>query len=50
LLLVWSNGGFKGNYAKFHATIKAGMPASQTPNFYTLGPVARFVKQQPFKV
>ncbi len=50
LLLVWNNGGFKGNYAKFHAIVKAGMPATQTPNLFTLGPSAKFVRQQPFRV
>ena len=50
LLKVWNQGGFKGNYAKFHAAIRARMPADQTPNFFTLGAVASFVAQQPFSV
>ena len=50
LLRVWNHGGFKGNYAKFHAEIKAGLPASQTPNLFVLGRAARFLKQQPFTV
>jgi metacaspase-1 len=50
LLQVWNHGAFKGSYAKFHGVIKAGMPASQTPNLFTLGPVARFLKQEPFTV
>jgi hypothetical protein len=31
LLRVWSNGRFTGNYGKFHARIKAALPATQTP-------------------
>jgi metacaspase-1 len=50
LLQVWDHGAYKGNYAKFHAAIKARMPADQTPNLFTLGPVAGFVSQQPFRV
>ncbi len=51
LLRVWNHGGYKGNYAKFHAEIKAGLPASQTPNLFVLGRwSARFLKQQPFTV
>jgi len=50
LLLVWDNAGYRGNYAKFHAEIKARMSATQTPNFFTLGPAASFVTQQPFSV
>jgi len=47
---VWNNGKFAGNYAQFHATIKAGMPASQTPNLYLIGDAAAFVAQTPFTV
>jgi hypothetical protein len=50
LLLVWNHGTYHGNYAKFHAAINARMPSSQTPNLFTLGPAAGFVKQQPFSV
>ena len=50
LLTVWNRGNFDGNYATFHAHIKAGMPAIQTPNLFTLGPVATFLKQKPFSV
>ena len=50
LLLVWNNGAYRGNYAKLHAQIVARMPATQTPNLFTLGPSARFVTQQPFSV
>jgi len=50
LLRVWNHGAFKGNYARFHAAIKAAMPRSQTPNLFTLGPAAQFVRQRPFSV
>jgi hypothetical protein len=50
LLTVWNRGNFDGNYATFHAHIKSGMPASQTPNLFTMGPVATFLKQKPFTV
>ena len=50
LLTVWNRGNFDGNYATFHAHIKSGMPAIQTPNLFTLGPVATFLKQKPFSV
>jgi hypothetical protein len=53
LLRVWDNGRFNpehGTYVNFHATIKAGMSASQTPNFFTLGQVAAFSKQRPFTI
>jgi hypothetical protein len=50
VLRVWKNGTFHGNYAQFHAAVKAGMPATQTPNFFVLGPAARFVRQTPFSV
>jgi hypothetical protein len=50
LLTVWNRGNFDGNYATFHAHIKSGMPASQTPNLFTMGAVAAFLKQKPFTV
>jgi hypothetical protein len=50
LLTVWNRGNFDGNYATFHAHIRAGMPASQSPNLFTMGPVATFLKQKPFTV
>ena len=50
LLQVWDHGTYRGDYVRFHATIKARMPASQTPNLFMLGPAARFAKQQPFVV
>jgi hypothetical protein len=50
LLIVWKNGVYRGNYAKFHAAIKARMPATQTPNLFLLGPAGRFLRQNPFTV
>ncbi|MDP3835490.1 MAG: caspase family protein [Hydrogenophaga sp.] len=50
LLSVWNNGGFQGSYASFHARIRAGLPPTQSPNLFTLGPAAAFLKQAPFTV
>ena len=50
LLKVWSTGAFKGDYVKFHGTITAGMPSSQTPNLFPLGDAATFLQQRPFTV
>lgn len=50
LLKVWNGGKFDGNYATFHARIRAGMPASQSPNLYTMGAVVSYLKQRPFTV
>ena len=50
LLHVWDHGKYQGNYAKFHARIKALMPPAQVPNLFTLGRVTTFVTQQPFSV
>jgi metacaspase-1 len=47
---VWNNGKFKGTHAQFHAQIVTGMPASQTPNLFLLGPAAAFAAQRPFAV
>lgn len=48
LLRVWNQGAYKGNYAKFHAAIKARMPLTQVPNLFTLGPVGKFLTERPF--
>jgi hypothetical protein len=48
LLKIWNHGAFKGNYARFHAAIKAGMPRSQSPNLFVLGPAGAFAAQRPF--
>ncbi len=50
LLKVWNHGKFTGNYISFHARIRAALPASQSPNLFTLGPAAAFVQQAPFAV
>jgi hypothetical protein len=50
LLHVWRNGDYDGTYAKFHAAIRSRMPASQSPNFFTLGDSAAFVRAAPFSV
>jgi hypothetical protein len=50
LLKVWNQGGFQGNYANFHARIRARMPASQSPNLFTLGSAGAFLAQKPFSV
>ena len=45
---AWANGAFKGNCGSVHARIKAAMPASQTPNLFTLGKAGSFLAQAPF--
>jgi hypothetical protein len=48
LLEVWDKGNFNGNYATFHAKIKAALPPTQSPNLFTLGPATKFAAEQPF--
>lgn len=50
LLRTWNQGAFKGNYGNLHARIKAAMPATQSPNLFTLGKVGVFLAQAPFTV
>ena len=50
LLRVWNNGAFTGSYARMHALVRAGLPPTQSPNLFTLGPAATFLKQTPFSV
>jgi hypothetical protein len=50
LLKVWNQGGFQGNYANFHARIKARMPATQSPNLFVLGAAGAFLAEKPFSV
>jgi hypothetical protein len=50
LLKVWNHGSYKGSYASFHARVRAGLPPAQSPNLFTLGPAAAFLKQAPFAV
>jgi hypothetical protein len=47
---IWNGGKFDGTHAQFHARIVAGLPATQTPNLFLLGPAAAFVAQRPFSV
>jgi hypothetical protein len=53
LLKIWNGGAFTGNYASFHARIRAGLPPTQSPNLFVLGSntaTAAFVAQKPFTV
>ena len=50
LLKVWNNGAFSGNYASFHARIRARLPPTPSPNLFTLGATGRFLTQRPFTV
>jgi metacaspase-1 len=50
LLSVWNRGAFAGNYARFHAVIKAGMLPTQAPNLFALGSAVKFLAQRPFEV
>ncbi len=50
VLKAWANGGFNGNYGSFHALVKNAMPATQTPNLFTLGTAGTFLAQTPFTV
>ena len=50
VLKAWNDGGFKGGYASFHTRIRAAMPATQSPNLFTLGKAAKFLAQTPFTV
>ena len=50
LLKVWNHGVYSGTYGKFHARIRAALPASQSPNLFVLGDATRFLAQTPFTV
>ena len=50
LLKVWNHGAFVGNYSSLHARVRAGMPASQSPNLFVLGKAASFLTAAPFSV
>jgi metacaspase-1 len=50
VLKVWNQGGFQGNYGNFHARVKARLPATQSPNLFTLGAAGGFLAQKPFTV
>ena len=51
LLQVWDNGRFKGNYKKFHKSIQAKLPPSQSPNHMVIGQRnPAFDTQAPFLI
>ncbi|PXW93661.1 caspase domain-containing protein [Sphaerotilus hippei] len=50
LLQIWRDGAFQGSYRQFHSRIRAGLPASQSPNLFVLGDARRFLAQTPFSV
>ena len=50
LLQVWNHGTFSGSYSSLHAKVRSRMPATQSPNLFTLGSTGVFLTQPPFKV
>jgi metacaspase-1 len=50
LLRVWNHGAFTGTYASLHARVRAVLPPTQSPNLFSLGPTAAFLKERPFSV
>jgi hypothetical protein len=50
VLQVWQGGKFAGDYKRFHAQVRAGMPSYQSPRLYVLGKAASFLAQTPFSV
>ncbi|MFF5011390.1 caspase family protein [Streptomyces phaeochromogenes] len=51
LLDVWNGGKFTGGYKAFHREILKKMLATQSPNFYVVGPTnKRFLQETPFAV
>ncbi len=51
MLKVWNDGGFQGDYARFHAEIVKRMPRCQKPNKMVIGPASRaFDRQKPFSI
>jgi len=50
LLQVWNHGAFSGSYSSLHAKVRSRMPATQSPNLFTLGSTGVFLTQPPFKV
>jgi hypothetical protein len=51
LLTVWDGGRFRGSLASLQRAIRAGMPPTQTPNLYVVGPANRaFTSRQAFKI
>ena len=50
VLNVWNQGRFGGNYASFHARVRARLPPTQSPNLFALGAAGTFLAQTPFSV
>ena len=50
LLAVWADGTFPGDYRRFHAAVRGRLPASQSPNLFTLGRAGTLLRQRPFTV
>ena len=50
VLNVWNQGKFSGNHAAFHARVRSRLPATQSPNLFTLGSAGLFLAQTPFTV
>lgn len=51
LLEVWDEGKFKGGYRRFRRAILSKMPPSQSPNYFTVGPLNRkFESQRPLTI
>ena len=51
LLKVWNKGSFHGNYKNFCDEMKNKLPASQTPNYFTIGVENLvFENQKPFTI
>lgn len=51
LLAEWDSGRFKGNYRTFYDKIRARLPRTQIPNWFTVGPSDQaFYGQKPFSI
>ncbi len=50
VLNVWNQGRFVGNYANFHARVRARLPPTQSPNLFALGAAGTFLAQTPFSL
>lgn len=51
LLGVWNEGGFRGNYRRFHKKIVEKMPPDQTPNLFVYGAYnPEYLNQKPFQI
>jgi hypothetical protein len=51
LKIVWNEGAFNGSYRQFHKSVLKGMPATQSPNFFTVGAAnSTYLNQKPFTI